>query len=865
MKSILLIVTIFSCFGCIVSQDVANPVLHMGNHSDPNDVDALGNIFTSFEVKVLGFDNLAAGQDGAQALIDSGLMTPIMDPCNQVDNKCTSECEDYGDGLYQCYCGEGYTDNTAEAVEPSALTQTGFVCDDVDECDTGRPCGDGQDTCTNTIGSYVCTCLAGYTVSADQTSCEDFDECLNSTTNDCHVNATCINGNGTHTCECLSGFFGDGITCVDVDECLIPPTNETCGIRGTCRNTVGFYTCDCLAGYEVANETTAPTCADLDECATGVMCSDPDAECVNTEGSFDCVCPDGFSGIAGANCTDIDECALGTDDCHMNATCTNGHGNFTCECDAGFLGDGVNCNSATLSYCWRGQVTGDIAAIRASSTFLTSEFLSAFNLAFVFDYEPNGDNFFVRGFNITIEDTDPSILVISICFDEITVTPDQLQEVFTSRAPTQTVRGVNWAFADYVECADNFLGCSLDATCTNTNGSAVCACNENRFDSEAGSGGTPGIQCLEPIDFECIGTSANISLLTPFWATKFIDVNNVFVNQGCAGTPDADGMWYRFECDGDVSVNETHLISQFQVKDVVPPGSFSIFRLDVTFTCTQPAQQNISSNITAEDTFLDPGVDLDETAESSLRPLLFIDGFENAVVSGVKTGEKVCVKLDDPNIPADVSIMVEELHTSAPGSDTRFTLISGFCPVTFGGIEIETSGNGVCFTMHRPESSALLEVQLVVNLCQIDDCPTPSCSRKRRSLRSRRSEDSNKLQAVSFLIQIDPEDQCDLFCGDGACLTNFLSQKVCVCAQSTVKLDDGTCKATNVVGSNNYVASQSSVSNIIIIAVLACFFVALVIICGVVLYNKRRTPTQVYMSEKQAELRGVYSNPITVD
>ena len=50
-------------------------------------------------------------------------------------------------------------------------------------------------------------------------------------------------------------------TNLDIDECLIPPTNETCGIRGTCRNTVGFYTCDCLAGYEVANETTAPTCA----------------------------------------------------------------------------------------------------------------------------------------------------------------------------------------------------------------------------------------------------------------------------------------------------------------------------------------------------------------------------------------------------------------------------------------------------------------------------------------------------------------------------------------------------------------------------------------------------------------------------
>ena len=68
-----------------------------------------------------------------------------------------------------------------------------------------------------------------------------------------------------------------------------------------------------------------------------------------------------------------------------------------------------------------------------------------------------------------------------------------------------------------------------------------------------------------------------------------------------------------------------------------------------------------------------------------------------------------------------------------------------------------------------------------------------------------------------------------------------------------------------MVSSNNYAVNQSSVTNTIIIAVLACFFLALVIICGVVLYNKRRTPTKVFMSEKQAELRGVYSNPITVD
>ena len=35
----------------------------------------------------------------------------------------------------------------------------------------------------------------------------------------------------------------------------------------------------------------------------GATCSDPDADCMNTEGSFDCVCPEGFSGAGGTNCT----------------------------------------------------------------------------------------------------------------------------------------------------------------------------------------------------------------------------------------------------------------------------------------------------------------------------------------------------------------------------------------------------------------------------------------------------------------------------------------------------------------------------------------------------------------------------------
>jgi len=37
---------------------------------------------------------------------------------------------------------------------------------DVNECDTSSPC---QQTCTNTLGSYQCSCNSGYTV--DGTRC----------------------------------------------------------------------------------------------------------------------------------------------------------------------------------------------------------------------------------------------------------------------------------------------------------------------------------------------------------------------------------------------------------------------------------------------------------------------------------------------------------------------------------------------------------------------------------------------------------------------------------------------------------------------------------------------------------------------
>ena len=44
-------------------------------------------------------------------------------------------------------------------------------------------------------------------------------------------------------------------------------------------------------------------------------------------------------------CVDVDECAEGTDDCHResNATCEDTDGSFMCMCRDGFSGNGTSC------------------------------------------------------------------------------------------------------------------------------------------------------------------------------------------------------------------------------------------------------------------------------------------------------------------------------------------------------------------------------------------------------------------------------------------------------------------------------------------------------------------------------------------
>ena len=73
---------------------------------------------------------------------------------------------------------------------------------------------DANAECSNTIGSFSCSCNPGYT--GDGTTCVDDDECSNGTHNCIETNAFCINVAGSFDCSCENGFFGNAtVECKD--------------------------------------------------------------------------------------------------------------------------------------------------------------------------------------------------------------------------------------------------------------------------------------------------------------------------------------------------------------------------------------------------------------------------------------------------------------------------------------------------------------------------------------------------------------------------------------------------------------------------------------------------------------------------
>ena len=80
---------------------------------------------------------------------------------------------------------------------------------EVNECQVGTANCHGNAFCTNTIGSFSCTCQNGYT--GDGTVCNNVNECQTGLDN-CHDNAFCSDNVGSFQCNCNPGYQGKDLT-----------------------------------------------------------------------------------------------------------------------------------------------------------------------------------------------------------------------------------------------------------------------------------------------------------------------------------------------------------------------------------------------------------------------------------------------------------------------------------------------------------------------------------------------------------------------------------------------------------------------------------------------------------------------------
>ncbi|XP_011408926.1 PREDICTED: signal peptide, CUB and EGF-like domain-containing protein 3, partial [Amphimedon queenslandica] len=104
--------------------------------------------------------------------------------------------------------------------------------------------------CTNTIGSYSCSCNTGYELLANEHDCFDINECeLNN--GDCDHN--CTNTIGSNIYQAIFLIIRIAL---DIDECL---PKDKC--EGICHNTKGSYECKCQTGYYLGDDNY--TCLEI--------------------------------------------------------------------------------------------------------------------------------------------------------------------------------------------------------------------------------------------------------------------------------------------------------------------------------------------------------------------------------------------------------------------------------------------------------------------------------------------------------------------------------------------------------------------------------------------------------------------------
>eukprot|EP00736_Rhodelphis_marinus_P008642 Rmarinus@m.15608 len=307
-----------------------------------------------------------------------GELVNDIDECSTGVHTCGISCQNTP-GSFFCYCGDNYescndVDECTLGTDDCDSSSTcfnnigSFTCacpaDYYGDGVACQPCASDASAAPGSPTAADCVCNVGFEGDGAIT-CSDVDECSNSF-HDCHVDAFCTNSFGSFECTCAEGTYGVGTSCVPCTEHATSPSGSLSAVE-----------CECMTGYSGDGHTA---CQDYDECLMDVSDCDSHATCTNTPGSFTCDCDsdyfgdgvvctacgenassapgsaageacecvDGYEGDAVEGCQDIDECVSLSSDCATTAVCTNTPGSFSCVCLENYFGDGVNCTSCAF-------------------------------------------------------------------------------------------------------------------------------------------------------------------------------------------------------------------------------------------------------------------------------------------------------------------------------------------------------------------------------------------------------------------------------------------------------------------------------------------------------------------------------------
>ena len=233
------------------------------------------------------------------------------------------------------------------------MSATRKSCIDIDEC-LSDSCGIGA-ICENTHGSFHCQCPKG--TKGDPTKkCHPVDNNVSTCSHDGDCNSgpqeVCLG----QRCVCRRGFVRDELSgaCVDLDECL-ESDSPVCGVNAVCYNLPGSYECKCPDGFDGNPFIGCQACQNSDcgcvlpfqyrdgkchlaSCSSNRDCKTP-AKCVKITGGVSyCACPSGYSSNPDGSCQDINECEDVTI-CGQNAICQNTPGSHRCLCPKGMTGN----------------------------------------------------------------------------------------------------------------------------------------------------------------------------------------------------------------------------------------------------------------------------------------------------------------------------------------------------------------------------------------------------------------------------------------------------------------------------------------------------------------------------------------------